>query len=449
MRWFVGATILLVLGIVFQLGLLVYAMYALLGVMLLSRFLTREWIENLSATRECSRDTAEIGDKVALAVNIRNSGVFPIPWLLLEDSLPHDALVQRPPRIKVDGRRMGLIQLRPLGEKSLLYQVNFLMRGYYQIGPLLIESGDLFGLHRRYKVVTEPQFILVLPKIIPLVGYDLMSRRPIGEVRITHRLFEDPTRISGVREYQAGDALNRVHWKATARTGILHSKVFEPSSVAGATIVLDFHRESYPSQGEPHRSELGITTAASLANAVQQMGQQIGLVSNGRDAADRVRQEGWKHEFRTRAAAKENFGMQEESDRLQPVTVATRRGTEQLTYILETLARLELTDGLTFPQLLIEATSRMPRDATVIAILSEVTEETAIALGNLKRQGFSVTAVLILDDDTKQLGTSGPYQSQYDFADSAGRLMAEGINFRRADNEAAISALCSQQLIPH
>lgn len=449
MRWFVGGTILLIIGIVFQLGLLVYAMYALLGVMLLSRFLTREWIENLSATRECSRYSAEIGDKVALVVNIRNAGALPIPWLLLEDSLPRDALVQRPPRIKVDGRRMGLMQLRPLGEKSLLYQVNFLMRGYYQIGPLLIESGDLFGLHRRYKVLTEPHFILVMPKIIPLVGYDLMSRRPIGEVRITHRLFEDPTRISGVREYQAGDALNRVHWKATARTGVLHSKVFEPSSVAGATIVLDFHRDSYPAQGEPHRSELGITTAASLANAVHQMGQQIGLVSNGRDAADRVRQEGWKHEFRTRAAAKENFGMQEESDRLQPVTVATRRGTEQLTYILETLARLELTDGFNFPQLLIETTSRLPRDATVIAILSEVPEETAIALGNLKRQGFSVTAVLILDDETQQFGTSGPYQSQFDFADNAGRLMAEGIDFRRADNEAAISALCSQQLIPH
>ena len=30
------------------------------------------------------------------------------------------------------------------------------------------------------------------------------------------------------------------------------------------------------------------------------MGQQIGFVSNGRDAADRIREEGWRAEFLTR-----------------------------------------------------------------------------------------------------------------------------------------------------
>ena len=46
---------------------------------------------------------------------------------------------------------------------------------------------------------------------LALEGYDLASRRPIGEVRISHRLFEDPTRIHGVRPYERGDALNRIH----------------------------------------------------------------------------------------------------------------------------------------------------------------------------------------------------------------------------------------------
>ena len=35
--------------------------------------------------------------------------------------------------------------------------------------------------------------------------------------------------------------------------------------------------------------ELAITAAATLANAVYEMGQQIGLVTNGRDAVDRMR----------------------------------------------------------------------------------------------------------------------------------------------------------------
>ncbi|MBS0261525.1 MAG: DUF58 domain-containing protein [Planctomycetes bacterium] len=434
MRWLLGATLLLILGIVLQLGLLVYAMYVLLGVMLLSRYLSREWIDTLRAERDCSRLTAEIGQKVAIIVNITNQGKLPIPWLLLEDAVPRQALVQRPPRISLDGKRMGILQLGPGSQKSLLYQVTFHMRGYYQLGPLLLETGDLFGLHRRFRVATKPHYVLVFPKVLPLQGYDLASRRPIGEVRLSHRLFEDPTRISGIRQYIQGDALNRIHWRATARTGSLHCKVYEPSCIAGATVLLDFHQAGYSERAEPLRSELAVTAAASLANAVYQMGQQIGLITNARDAAERIREEGAQHDFRTRSLALDTVEMQGRSERLRPVMVETRRGPEQLIRILETLARAELTDGLTFAQLVVEATSRLPRDATVIALLPHVPPETAIALGSLRRRGYAVTVLLLMYEDE-------------DFAEAMGRLIAEGLDVRRIESEAAIAEVCSARLV--
>ncbi len=187
------------------------------------------------------------------------------------------------------GQRLAVAMLGARGSKTLNYQLHFVMRGYYQVGPLVLETGDLFGLHRRFRIVTDPVYIMVYPKVVPLPGYDLASRRPIGEIRLTHRLFEDPTRIAGVRFYQPGDPLNRVNWAATARTGVLHSKVYDASTIAGATIVLDFHRDSYPARTEPSRSELAVTTAVALANAVCLMGQPVGLITNGRDAADRIR----------------------------------------------------------------------------------------------------------------------------------------------------------------
>ena len=122
------------------------------------------------------------------------------------------------PRIKVTGPRRMIGMLRPGGSKSLFYQLHFQMRGYIQTGPLVLESGDLFGLHRRYRIATDPHYVLVYPRVVPLAGYDLVSRRPVGEIRLASRLYEDPTRISGVRLYQPGDPLNRVHWRATART---------------------------------------------------------------------------------------------------------------------------------------------------------------------------------------------------------------------------------------
>ena len=433
--WSLAALILLAVGFALQIDVLVYAMYVLLGVMLVSRYLSRSWIDNITATRECSRLSAEIGDKAAVVVHIKNGGRVPVVWLLTEDSLPRDALRQKPPRLKVEQKRLALKSLKPGQQTSVLYQVTFLMRGYYQIGPMLVESGDLFGLHRRYKILTEPAYVLVPPKVVPLAGYDISSRRPIGEIRMAHRLFEDPTRISGVREYAAGDPLSRIHWKATARTGTLHSKVFEPSCVAGMSILLDFDRRNYTDRAEPMRSELAVTTVASLANAVYLMGQQIGFYTNARDAADRIREEGWKPEFRTRDAAKASTSMAEESDRLRPVTVETRRGPDQLQRILESLARVELTDGLRFTDLILEVASRLPRDATVVVVLPDVSPEVAIAVGSLKRRGFAVTAVLVMYDDEDH------------YADCVGRLLAVGVDVRHVENEQMLSALCSQQAV--
>ncbi len=433
MKWFLGAAVLLLLALAFQMGFLAYAMYALLAVMILTRLIARAWSENLSARRDASQFDARIGDLVTVSVTVENKGRLPVGWLLIEDLLPRKAMQFDPPPLRVKGNRLQLAMVQGHGSKRLFYQLECNQRGYYQIGPTVLETGDWFGLHRRYRVASHPQFLLVYPRVVPLTGFDISSRRPVGEIRMAHRLYEDPTRISGVRDYQAGDPLNRVHWRATARTGMLQCKVYEPSTIAGATLVLDFHRDSHDPKHEPFRSELAITAAASIANALYQMNQQVGLLTNGRDAADRIRQEGWDYDYRSRQAAREAAAMLETSTRLMPVTVPTQRGPEQFLRILETLARLELTDGLKFHQLMLEGASRLPRDATVLVILPRVTNEEAILLGNLRRRGFAVTAILNLYGDEQ-------------FAIAAGRLLAEGVHSQYLRDEASVTTVCQQMM---
>ncbi len=434
MKWFVGVLLLLLAALLLESSLLAYVVYVLLGLLLLSRWLARSWIGGLSATRDCKQFTADIGDRVSVKLSIVNEGGLPVPWVLAEDLLPQYSRGQRFPRLKIKGKRLQIAMLRGGATLEMKYQIECLMRGYFQIGPLTLESGDLFGLHRRFRVLTEPVFLLVYPRIVPLLGYDVASRRPIGDVRMSHRLYEDPTRIAGVRPYEAGDPLNRVHWRATARTGALHSKIHEPSTLSGATILLDFHIDGYPTQGEPFRSELAVTTAVSLANAVYEMGQQIGLATNGRDAVDRIQFEGWEHDPRTRQGARRSAALSEKNERLQPLLVETRRGVEQLQRIRETLARVELTDGLTFAELVTESIVRLPRDATVLAVLSTVSVETAICLGTLSRGGMAVTAVLILLDDAT-------------LEQAYGRLVSEGIrDIRHLKNEEELPELCRRQV---
>jgi uncharacterized protein (DUF58 family) len=126
--------------------------------------------------------------------------------------------------------------------------------------------------------------------------------------------------------------------------------------------------------------------------------------------------------------------MAEQNDRLQPLIVQTGRGVQQFQQIREVLARLELTDGLSAAQLVVETASRLPRDATVVAVLPNVPVEIALALGTLRRQGLAISVVLVtLNDEQLEKGY--------------GRLMAEGImDVRHLRNEAGLADLCQQQV---
>lgn len=414
MRWVFGLLLLLLAALLLESGALAYAAYALIGMFLLSRYLGRQWTNALSATRVCkllvaqkrpgrvdepNELAAEVGDRIHVALTIKNNGWLPVPWFLLEDLLPRFALDARYPRLKVKGKRLHVGMIWGGGELELTYAIECVGRGYFQIGPAVVENGDLFGLYRKFRIETEPRYLLVYPKVVPLTGYDLTSKRPIGDIVITHRLFEDPTRIAGVRPYEPGDPLNRIHWRATARTGTLHCKLNEPTSLAGATIVLDLHRDGYHSRGEPHRSELAVTTAASLVGALCEIGQQVGLVTNAGNCADRIRAQAARLDPRTRREARQAQTEVDEVTRRTPLVVPTKRGSDQLQRIRELLALVELGQGLDFAGLIAETQSRLPRDATVLAILANVSEATAITLGNLRRQGYAITVVLIVLDE--------------------------------------------------
>ena len=431
MKWIAVAIAMLCIAFAFDLGLLVYAIYALFGILMIAKVVTARWSENVAAIKSISLAQANVGDLVDVEIEIENQDRWPITWMLVEDIVPPQSVGVKP-SLEIDGDEMAVLKFAGLQKHVLKYRLNCKRRGYFQIGPTLIETGDLFGFNRRFRIVSEPKYLMVYPKIIPLGGYDIASRRPIGEVVMTNRLFEDPTRIAGVRDYQAGDALSRIHWKKSASTGKLQSKVYEPSSLAGATIVVDFHVDAFDKKHEPVRSELAITAAASIASALVEMGQQVGLVSNGRDAVDRIAEEGWRTDERTRDLVKNTAGMQKRSDRLRPVIVPTQKNHEQAIRIRRALARLEKTDGMKLSTLLVEAGSQLPRDATVVAIVSEMNLETAISLGNLKKLGYSVVAIVNIYSEDRFAQTTGP-------------LLAEGIGAMHLKDEESIRTICERQ----
>src|SRR2546428_13548638 len=64
-------------------------------------------------------------------------------------------------------------------------------------------------------------------------------RLPFGAPAPAQRMFEDRERFAGVRLYEPGEPLNRVHWKLSAHAGKLQIKLFEPTRTARAQLALD------------------------------------------------------------------------------------------------------------------------------------------------------------------------------------------------------------------
>jgi uncharacterized protein (DUF58 family) len=248
---------------------------------------------------------------------------------------------------------------------------------------------------------------------------------------MTHRLFEDPTRIAGVRKYQEGDPLARVHWRATARTGKLQSKIYEPSSIAGATLVLDLHESTNPQHHEPHRSDLAVTAAASIAAWLHESGEPFALATNGRDAADRIRREGWAGDHRVRGEATEAASMLSESDRRRPVLIGRGQGPLHLKELIRTLARLERTDALTLPELLVESEAQLSAETTLLVVLQQATPAAIATIVSLSRRGRAV-AVIINTQDIN------------DYSSIAGPLIACNIPTHHLSTKDSISDVCRQ-----
>src|SRR4051812_36671363 len=92
-RWFLGVLLMLLAALVLESGLLAFATYVLLGLLLLGRLLSRGWSGGIQATRrmklvgEKDKDEAddapppsamtlhaEVGDRVTVRVTVRNDG---------------------------------------------------------------------------------------------------------------------------------------------------------------------------------------------------------------------------------------------------------------------------------------------------------------------------------------------------------------------------------------
>src|SRR5690606_11947394 len=74
----------------------------------------------------------------------------------------------------------------------------------------------------------------------------------------------DATDYHGVRAWQQGEAIRRVHWKSTARTNQLHVVEWEETPTTDLILLLDTDARAILGQDDESTLEQSITAAASV-----------------------------------------------------------------------------------------------------------------------------------------------------------------------------------------
>lgn len=364
--------VLLAVSFLTKIDFFFYILYALTGIYVLGRLWARRSLAALELSRR--HDPRVFWDeRFAVRIDVHNRGVLPVLWAKLADNVPSELTTGRSFR--------QVISLLPRERLRLSYDLVGRRRGYYTLGPLIAEGGDLLGSAAYQKRHADDDHVIVYPRIVSLRSLRLPSQSPFGTLPSRERLFEDPTRIRGVRDYQRGDSLRRIDWKTSARIGSLQVRRFEPAIALETAIFLNFDAGEYSAAERSVATELGVIIAASIVVNLVEQRQAIGFISNGRDPLRET-----------------DLGAP--SSPTAPV-LPLRKGREHLLDVLDLLARIQIMpegDAVPFLELLNRHSLGLPWGSTIVVVTPREVDGLLDTLLILRRRGMAVILVTTCAD---------------------------------------------------
>ncbi|MCB0037494.1 MAG: DUF58 domain-containing protein [Anaerolineales bacterium] len=371
--------ILLIFAFLLRVDFIFYIIYVCIGVYGWSRWYTPRILKNLAIKRQFA-DHAFLGETVEVTLEVKNDNRLPVPWLEMSESMAVELAM---------GQTMNHVTALRTGETATFhYQVRGMRRGYYRLGPLRLNTGDLFGLIDEQNAYFRPDYLTVYPKITPLHRLGLSSRLPFGTVSSHQRLFEDPARPIGVRDFRSGDSLRQINWKVSAHTRNLVVKTLQPAISLETAICLNLYDKDYEHVFRHSTVEWAIEVAASMAAHLTSQRQPVGFFTNGIDPL-----QGHTEELQFDESSGRLLRLAESYAPAYPIP--PRGGRAHLMKILERLARIESADTVKFEQWLPTAAVPLSWGVTIIIITPAADEVTCQALHQLVRKGLNPVLLVV------------------------------------------------------
>jgi uncharacterized protein (DUF58 family) len=315
-----------------------------------SYVLTRLGLSDLEAGYAVSQLSGHVGDRLRVTYTLRNTGRLPKPWLEVHN-----------PTTLPGGLAGRALSLGSRSERSWLVREELLRRGHFRIEPLMIRTGDPFGFFEASAAVGQGITLVVYPRIDRLPLWRLPPANIEGAHASPERTLQTTPLATAVRPYAPGDAMNRIHWRSTARLGEIQVKEFDLEQTADAWLFLDLEASGAVGEGDRSTTEVAVRVAASIADKAVGENRAVGMTVN----AHRL------------------------------TMLPADRGSRQRLKILQLLAAVEA-DGVTpLAESLVTGLGRLRRGMTAVVITSSTDPSFVRPLATLRGRGIGCVVVLL------------------------------------------------------
>ena len=267
---------------------LLYVAVVLAALPLIALALVRMHRPTLSVTRSFSPHVVEAGSAATVSLLVQNLGASrtmratcwdEVPWVESGTSVLELPVTQpRGPRFSRGGNSARLI-----------YNLHPPRRGIFPIGPFVVQLDDAFGFATMTYRVGVTQDVIVTPEVVGLAETGLSMSAGDGESRLVQRRPSGDDDDSMTREYRTGDAMRRVHWRASARHGDLMVRQEEQRSFPEARVIVDTRGIGYDDlSGDERTGELdsdsfewAVRMLASVAMHLRRFGFLVTVEESG------------------------------------------------------------------------------------------------------------------------------------------------------------------------
>jgi uncharacterized protein (DUF58 family) len=266
-------------------------------------------------------------------------------------------LLPLPDELRVPDGNPRAVRLAPAEPCTLSLAVRCDRWGSFALGPALVRARDRLGFHAWETRVGAPQALRVYPKVATLLTLLEPLETQVYVGNQVSRTRGEGIEFADMREWEPGDRVRSINWRASARRGTLWVNQQHPERNTDVVLFLDTFADVR--SGARGTLDATVRAATSLAHRYLQRKDRVGVVSFGGFLS-------W----------------------LLPAS-----GTRQLYRIVDSLLQMDVVLSYAAKGIDILPPRTLPPKALVLAITPLLDARSAAALLDLRARGFDLVVI--------------------------------------------------------